>query len=230
MRRRRPTEYLRATLSTALALGIAQGCGEDLVGPPTEAGVTGGASNSTDPSGGDGVTPTSGAGSTPGQPSTDTDGTTAVDGETTGTSGSTGEGGHWVPPPPVVVPPLPEPPDYSDYPVDEIGRPIVAAGPLVNWVVVTTPDAITARKGCADLVANCHEPGVRSIDACMLSAPACATDEPWNEASPCCAEACFADYSALRVQGTDPLTAYLTVLYERPICMPGVDGMLGGAP
>jgi hypothetical protein len=201
MRGWRRNEHATATL--ALALALALGCG----GEPANA--TTGATEAA----------STGASEAGGGPAT-SDG----DGE------STGEGGGWVPPPPVEVPPLPEPPDYSGYPVDEMGRPIVAQGPLVNWVVVRTPDAVSAREGCADLVANCLEPGVRSLDACMLSAPPCATPEPWNEVGPCCADTCFAVYSALRVKGIDPLTAYLKVLYEGPICMPGVDAMLGGTP
>ncbi len=90
---------------------------------------------------------------------------------------------------------------------------------------------MSAREKCADLVANCYAPGVRSIDACMLSAPACVSLEPWTEPAPCCAPACFTAYTSARKAGVDPLTAYQKVLYDTPICMPGVDAMLaGGAP
>lgn len=154
-----------------------------------------------------------------------------------GTGAAGGNGGmggnsmsNWVPPPAVVVPPLPPPPDYSNYPVDQQGRPIVSSGPRINWVVPSAPDAISARDKCADLVANCFEPGVRSLDACMMSAPHCTTSEPWTEPSPCCADPCFTAYATQRKASVDPLTAYLRVLYEGPICMPGVDAMLGGAP
>lgn len=138
--------------------------------------------------------------------------------------------GTWAPPPMVVAPPLPPPPDYSDHPVDALGRPIVAQGPHINWVVPLVKDAISARELCADLVAGCFEPGVRSLDACMMSAPHCTTQQPWTEASPCCADECFTAYADLRTSGVDPLTVYLRVLYDTPICMPGVDAMLGGAP
>jgi len=153
-------------------------------------------------------------------------------GGNTGGSSSTGTGpvGNWAPPPMVVVPALPPPPDYSNHPVDPQGRPIVAAGPLVNWVVPSVKDPISARELCADLVANCFEPGVRSLDACFMSAPHCTTSQPWTEPAACCADPCFTAYSAERIAGVDPLTAYLRVLYEGPICMPGVDALLGGAP
>lgn len=136
---------------------------------------------------------------------------------------------QWMPPPLVTVPPLPPPPDLSGYPVDSEGLPILAQGANLNMVVPATPDAITARDRCATLVSNCFEPNVRSIDACMLSAPHCGTAQPWTESSPCCAEACWTAYATLRTAGVDPLSASLSVLYDSPSCMPGVDALLGGA-
>ncbi|UQA57265.1 hypothetical protein [Polyangium aurulentum] len=164
-------------------------------------------------------------------------GGTGASGGAGGSSGGGGSGGagggqqgNWVPPPPVTMPPLPPPPDYSGYPVDAQGRTIVSMGARINWVIPSTHDAMSARELCADLVANCFEPGVRSIDACMMSAPHCTTPEPWTEPSPCCADACFTAFATQRKSGVDPITAYLRVLYDTPICMPGVDAMLGGAP
>lgn len=147
-----------------------------------------------------------------------------------GMGGAVGQGGEWMSPPLVIMPPLPPLPDYSDHPVDAQGRPIVMAGPGINWVVNATPDAITARELCADLVSNCLDPGVRSLDACMMSAPHCQTSTPWTEPTPCCADGCFVAYAAQRTAKVDPLTAYLRVLYDSPICMPGVDAKLGGNP
>lgn len=147
-----------------------------------------------------------------------------------GAGGAVGQGGTWMSPPLMTMPALPAPVDYSDHPVDDLGRPIVVGGPGINWVVPSAPDAISARELCADLVANCYEPGVRSIDACMMSAPHCMTATPWTEATPCCADECFTAYATLRTNEVDPLTAYLRVLYDSPICMPGVDAKLGGAP
>lgn len=147
-----------------------------------------------------------------------------------GTGGAVGQGGTWMSPPLVMMPDLPAPKDYSDYPVDNQGRTIVMQGPGVNWVLNDVPDALTARDLCAQLVSNCFEPGVRSLDACFMSAPHCTTATPWNEPAPCCADACFTAYATERTNKVDPLTAYLRVLYDTPICMPGVDDKLGGAP
>lgn len=232
-----PVSPGRYAALVALALGLTLGCGGDMATSSSGApgatnigdtgGITGGAGGSSAAEAGG----TAGSGGdTAGSLPTSAGETTGADGATTDASESSGDAGHWVPPPPVTLPPLPPPPDYSGYPVDDMGRPIVAMGSLVNWVVVSTPDPMTAREGCAALVANCHDPELRSIDACMMSAPHCATAEPWTEPSPCCADACFAAYATQRLQGTDPLTAYLRILYDGPICMPGVDAMLGGAP
>lgn len=151
-------------------------------------------------------------------------------GEETPDAGVNEPRGQWAPPPPVNVPPLPAPPDYSDYPVDSLGRPIISQSANINLVVRQTPDALSARDRCANVVTHCFEPGVRSLDACMLSAPRCGTAQPWTESGACCAEACWTSYAALRTAGVDPLTATLDVLYNRPSCMPGVDTLLGGAP
>ncbi len=137
--------------------------------------------------------------------------------------------GTWIPPSPVDVPPLPPSPDYSGRPVDSQGRAIIAQGSGIDLVVPAVPNAISARERCADLVTNCFEPGTRSLDACMLSAPRCATAQPWTESGACCAEACWTAYTGLRAAGVDPLTATLEVLYSSPNCMPGVDAMAGGA-
>ena len=75
---------------------------------------------------------------------------------------------------------------------------------------------MTARAACAHLVSNCFQPGVRSLDACMLSAPVCSTAEPWDEAIACCAADCSISYAALRTSGVDPLSAYLKVLFDTP--------------
>lgn len=145
--------------------------------------------------------------------------------------GVVGQPDNWGAPPLVMMPPLPPQPDLSGYPLDAEGRPILLSGATFNVVAVTTPDAMTARDACAALVSNCYSPGVRSMDACMMSAPTCLTTTPWNEATPCCAQACLDGYAALRTAKVDPLNSYLKVLYDGPVCMPGVDTMLaGGAP
>ena len=202
-------------------------------------GGSGGSTTSTGGSGGPGGSTTSAGGNGGNGGSTTGNGGNAGAGGTGGNGGSAGAGGTggggpplgWGPPPPVQVPPLPPGPDYSTYPTDPQGRTIISQGGRINWVINNVPDAMTARERCADLVAHCFAPGVRGLDACLLSAPACASAEPWTESDACCASECKVSYSNLRKAGVDPLTAYQKVLYETPICMPGVDAMLaGGAP
>ena len=252
-RRSLPGSFL---ISTTIAI-LAAACGGDGPSPGTGGATntstgTGGATTSsssgaggaggatTSSSSGTGGATTSSSSSGTGGATTSSSSTSSGNGGTGGSGGATGTGGTagaggkttgtWAPPPAVVVPPLPPPPDYSNHPVDAQGRPIVSRGPYVNWVVPAAKDAISARELCADLVANCFQPGVRSLDACMMSAPHCTTTQPWTEVTPCCADPCFVAYAAQRTAGVDPMTAYLRILYEGPICMPGVDAMLGGAP
>ena len=227
-------------ISTTIAI-LAAACGGDGASPGTGGATSSGAGGTTTSSSSSGAggnttssSSSSGAGGTTSSSTSSGNGGAAGSGGATGTGGTAGAGGKttgtWAPPPAVVVPPLPPPPDYSNHPVDAQGRPIVSRGPYVNWVVPAAKDAISARELCADLVANCFQPGVRSLDACMMSAPHCTTSQPWTEVTPCCADPCFVAYAAQRTAGVDPMTAYLRILYEGPICMPGVDAMLGGAP
>lgn len=138
------------------------------------------------------------------------------------------------PPPPYVrqpeveVPPLPEDPDYTGFPTDAMGRPVV----IENAGFYLTPrahDAIWAHARCTRLVLGCFEPTTRSLDACMISVPECASETPWEEGTACCAPDCVSRYEAARVGGAEPLDAFFDTFYGETRCMPGVDAILTGA-
>jgi hypothetical protein len=82
---------------------------------------------------------------------------------------------------------------------------------------------INVLAACSVLVTRCYKPGSRSLDACVMSAPRCATARPW-EAEPyvaCCPPACWETYEALRIAGEWPLDAFDQTLF-------GSDDMRGG--
>lgn len=139
--------------------------------------------------------------------------------------------GGYVRQPPVTIPPEPPPPDYSHHPVDEQGRPMVAIGETL-YLVPRPPDGLTALSACTSMIVRCVDPAVRgrSLDACVISPPRCATDTPWTEAAPCCAASCVDRYEERRVAGSPPITAFREAFYGRPACAPGVEALLGGAP
>ncbi len=90
-------------------------------------------------------------------------------------------------------------------------------------------DPITAVGRCADLVTGCYEGG-STLDACVASARACRTQEPWKEDDDCCPSACATAFEAERKLGTAPLEAFEKAFFTAPDCFPGVRAALGDAP
>jgi hypothetical protein len=88
---------------------------------------------------------------------------------------------------------------------------------------------VTALGACTRWITLCVDPASRSLDDCARSAPACATDRPWEEAAACCPAACFATYEAARLGGAEPLAAFSQVYFTDASCFPGVRALLDGA-
>ncbi len=136
----------------------------------------------------------------------------------------------YAPPDAVVVPPLPAF-DAGVLPKNDAGLPILSTGTGLQLGLADGPRGpVNALAGCAGLISGCYQPGVRSLDACVLSMPKCATGEPWNESAACCPASCVTRYEAARVAGTPPQAAAYTVLFKSPRCIPGLDDALGGKP
>ena len=132
----------------------------------------------------------------------------------------------YVRPAPVTIPPAPPPPDYSAFPRDSQGRPILARGSMLQ-LSPRAPDPLTALSACTSMISRCFDPEERSLDACVISTPRCATAQPWQEPD-CCTDACVAVYEEKRVAGVPPITAFLQTFHGPPSCAPGVDVLTGG--
>lgn len=136
----------------------------------------------------------------------------------------------YVPPDAVVVPPLPSF-DAGVLPHNEAGVPVLSTGSGVQIGLAGAPRGpVNALAGCAGLISGCYQPGVRSLDACVLSMPKCATAKPWEESAACCPASCVERYEAARIAGAPPQAAAYTVLFKSPRCIPGLDDALGGKP
>jgi hypothetical protein len=92
----------------------------------------------------------------------------------------------------------------------------------------TLRDPVTALGACTAWITACVDPS-RSLDDCARSAPPCATDRPWEEATACCPAACFEGYQRARQGGTEPLAAYEQVYFKDASCFPGLRALLAGA-
>ncbi len=137
----------------------------------------------------------------------------------------------WVPPPWKVDVQMPPERDFSAYPKDEDGQPILVQGAAVEVVAVTADkrDALSVQSECAAMVDGClHKDNDKhkSFDACFNSAPRCKSSRPWEESKPCCPDACWQKYADLRRQCVDPFSASTRVLFKDH-CVPGVAELLG---
>lgn len=126
---------------------------------------------------------------------------------------------NWMPPPRAVrVDPPPPEPDYSAYPKDAQGRPIVAKSANVYLVPSRKRDLLSVISACRSMIAECFQRDGdprNSFDACFNSAPRCRTAKPWEEDAPCCPDACWQGYGEQRRQCVDPLSASLKVFYDQ---------------
>jgi hypothetical protein len=120
---------------------------------------------------------------------------------------------------------------------------VAAAGlpqlPDGNFLVLSVPgaaleidptrrDPITAGGACARWLTTCVAPGGHPLDDCARSAPPCASERPWEEATTCCPAACFDRYQDARRAGADPLAAFDAVYFAEDTCFPGVAALLAG--
>lgn len=123
-------------------------------------------------------------------------------------------------------------PDLDVLPRDEEGHPVVAEAFGVRIRVNDERrDAVTAMGACVDRVASCVEPreraGGRSIDACWIHVPRCATDRPWDEAGGCCPVRCIELYEALRERAYSDREASLHTMQSD--CFNGMRELMEGA-
>jgi hypothetical protein len=134
----------------------------------------------------------------------------------------------YVRPDPVVVPPLPQPPkmDLSRLPKDAAGNILLmqSGGASLVLAPAPKPGPINFLARCSGLVSYCYKPGERSLDACFMSAPRCASSRPWDDVAEvnaqCCPSECWQRYEKERIDGQAPLSAFDHALFGANSCMP----------
>lgn len=139
---------------------------------------------------------------------------------------------NWAPPAYTVEVMPPPVPDFTGFPVDHDGRPILAKGAGIDLVAASRdkPDPIAVQSACAAMIDHCflkdRNPR-NSIDACFNSAPRCKTARPWEEGRACCPQTCWQKYAELRHRCVDPFSASTKALFDEH-CVPGVAEQLEG--
>lgn len=138
----------------------------------------------------------------------------------------------WAPPPYTVEVTAPPEPDFTGFPTDAEGRPILATGAGIDLVAAgrDKPDPMTVQSTCSAMIDHCflRDKNPRnSMDACFNSAPRCRTERPWEESKPCCPQSCWQKYAELRHRCVDPFSASTKALFDEH-CVPGVAEMLQG--
>ena len=126
---------------------------------------------------------------------------------------------------PIVPPPLATPDSVSNLPLPQTdgGLVVLSSSPEIQLVI--DPSAprtpVSALLQCARIVANCVATR-RTLDDCTASAPRCATDTPWTEATLCCPSSCMDAYAGARTGGQDSLPAWKATFFTRGVCFPGI--------
>lgn len=93
-------------------------------------------------------------------------------------------------------------------------------------------DAIGAAARCRDLGSACLI-ATKDLDMCAARLPACKTVRPWEEATPCCAQACIDAYLEQRRFGASAVEADRAVFGSTHECFPGLQEQYraaGGTP
>ena len=118
-------------------------------------------------------------------------------------------------------------------PRDENGNIIlleVAGGPLTFGAPGN--DAISAAAKCRDLLSSCVG-ATKDADGCVTKLPICAGERPWEEALPCCPQACVTAYQEERRLGADVFRSAKAVFASTHECFPGLQELYraaGGTP
>lgn len=125
------------------------------------------------------------------------------------------------------APPIPDPSSYG-LPSRPDGTLLLTEAPHVELRLdPALADPVSAAARCSYWVGQCLSPPSRSLDDCVRSAPACQTQQPWNEAAPCCPSSCFTAYETLRKAGASDLLAWEQALFTDGSCIPGLRQQLG---
>lgn len=142
------------------------------------------------------------------------------------------DGSGYTRPAPIVVTPAARfDPEALSLPRDDAGLyPLLEVPGLALAFDPNHRDALSTLGECASTISQCVETPRRSLDACAVYAPTCATSRPWEEPAACCPVACRDAYESARRAGLSPLEAFDDVYFQRPDCFPGVNALLGRTP
>ncbi|MDP2339358.1 MAG: hypothetical protein Q8O67_00255 [Deltaproteobacteria bacterium] len=139
------------------------------------------------------------------------------------------------------VPGLPQAPTVAVDQLEQLpGMPRDADGNLILLEVAGLPlsigaprkDAIGAAAKCTDLLSSCVM-ATKDPDGCVAKLPICESEQPWEEALPCCAQACINAYQEERRLGADVFGAHKAVWGSTHECFPGLQALYraaGGTP
>jgi hypothetical protein len=98
---------------------------------------------------------------------------------------------------------------------------------LPDGVFFIDPDArspVSAAGECADAMLACFAPPERNFAGCFAALATC-KGKPWKSDRPaCCPAACGERYQELRREGLGEGDAFAAAIWERPSCMPGLQG------
>lgn len=102
----------------------------------------------------------------------------------------------------------------GNIPLFTVGKEVVKLGPVIR-------DPVYARGRCIDLLGACMMGEHLHPMECARKVQTCKTAEPWNEAAPCCPQACVDEAVRREDSGVDRGEAYLSVFNAKQ-CFPGV--------
>jgi hypothetical protein len=111
-------------------------------------------------------------------------------------------------------------------PSPSTGMPLLfqSADSLVQVDTSKADPAVVAMGACVQWITMCMSPG-RSVDDCAFSAPQCPAQPSTAGPEMCCPSACYTQYKAARLLGSEDLPALLQTYIDNGSCIPGYKGL-----
>ncbi len=117
-------------------------------------------------------------------------------------------------------------PTFADEIVEYIatadGKLVQVRGGMVSYRNDPDTSAALLRR-CAETWKLCTQAPEATADSCITRVPTCASVEPWKGGRNCCPIECKMAYSKRRTAGEPGESAFASVLYDNPSCVPGLN-------